>query len=210
MAVVALGLASAPALAADPFTEGESVRAMHHAGACVVQYEVEASRVLGMPPGSEAERALFRLLSDSTSTSRCIGGPVSFLTFQPQLLRGAIAEAVLEAGDGGAIYDGHVRWVAPFTGLTEGDIAALGEQGRGSLRALDFAQCVHAAAREAVAALLETVPTSRRELRAFERLTPYLGPCLPAGARMTVVRPQLRAFLAEAAYREAYTARHSR
>jgi hypothetical protein len=130
------------------------------------------------------------------------------LTYQPQLLRGAIAEHLLQIGDGGRVYDRPVRWSAPFSALTAADIAGLDERGRSALKALDFAQCILAAAPQGVVALLDTRPTTAQEERAVRQLTPHFGPCLQAGARMTIVTPQLRAFLAEAAYREAYAARH--
>lgn len=197
--IVALaGLIPARA-SAQADTEQEAIRAMHRYGACVVAQSAAASGILGLPPGSQAERALRRQIM----TPRCLSGhgQVYSLDDQPDLLRGAIAEAVLQHGNGR-----RVPWVAPFTIASAADVAALEERGRSALRALDFAQCIVAASPAAVETLLDTLPTTAPEDRAFRQLTPHLGPCLPAGARMSIVKPQLRGFLAEAAYRRAYAA----
>jgi hypothetical protein len=183
-------------------TQTDAILAMHRYAECVVSLSAATSGILGVPPGSPAERALLRQIM----TPRCFNGQgfVYVLDDQPQLLRGAIAEVVLR---GGNRRDGRrVRWVPPFTIAAAADVEALDERGRSSLRALDFAQCIVAASPAAVETLLGTLPTMPPEDRAFRLLTPSLGPCLPAGARMSVSRPQLRGFLAEAAYRRAYSA----
>jgi len=149
-----------------------------------------------VPPGSAQERALLRKIS----TDRCTSGQgqVYHMDFQPQMLRGVIAEVVLDA-------DGRKGKLAPpFTGLTAETIAALDARGRSALRALDLAGCIVAAAPDTVTALIKSAPASSKEARVFEQLAPHLGPCLPSGAQMTLAKPQLRGFLAEAAYRAAY------
>jgi hypothetical protein len=174
---------------------------MYAYGWCVVQEEPSQSRrVLTVPPGSAEERALLQKIS----TDRCVSGhgQVYDIDFEPQMLRGVIAEVVLDA-------DGRKGKLAPpFTGLTAATIATLDERGRNALRALDFAGCIVAAAPDAVTVLLKTNPASSHEARAFEQLGPDLGQCLPQGSQMTLAKPQLRGFLAEAAYRSAYAAVH--
>ena len=193
-----------PALA-QPAPNDESVRAMHTYGYCVVERAPNRSRrVLTLPPGSEEERDLLQ----AVSTDLCLSGHghVSQMSFQPQLLRGVIAEAVLDSHNARRDARGRAAMVVPFTGLTLADIAGLEERGRAALRALDFSQCVVAAAPDTVSALLQTEPTSEAEDRAFEQLVPHLSPCLSQGAQLNIVKPQLRGFLAEASYRAAYVA----
>ncbi len=193
-------LASASALASAPgFSDTDSIRRMYTYGWCVVQADpAQSRRILTVPPGSTEERALIRKIE----TDRCLSGQgqVFYIDFEPQMLRGVIAEVVLDA-------DGPKGKLAPpFTGLTAATIAALDEKGRSALRALDFAACVVGVAPDAVAAALKTRPASLKEARAFQQLVPHLSPCLPQGAQMTLAKPQLRGFLAEAAYRAAYAA----
>lgn len=195
------GLLSAAARAQTD-TPDDAIRAMHGRAACIVYRSASASDILGVAPGSEAERRLLRGLS-----SGCIGGAY-FLDLGPMLMRGAIAEEVLRVGDNNRSNGRRMRWVPPFTGLSQAEIAALEERGRAALRALDFAQCIQAAAPDAVQALLATAPTYSPERDAFQALASFLGPCLPAGAQIAISRPQLRGLLAEAAYRATYAARH--
>ena len=120
--VVALGgLTSTPARA-ELDSPDESIRAVHRYAACVVYLDSSAGDVLGVPPGSQAERTLLRRIQ----TPRCItgGGFAYSLDFQPHLLRGAIAEEVLRLGDGNRSNGKRIRWAVPFARLTEADIAA--------------------------------------------------------------------------------------
>lgn len=192
--------ASASAHASAPgFTTDDSIRRMYTYGWCVVKVDPSRSRrVLTVPPGSAEERDLLRKIS----TDECLSGQgqVFYIDFEPQMLRGVIAEVVLDA-------DGPEGKLAPpFTGLTPETIAALDEEGRSALVALDFAGCVVGAAPADVAAVLKTRPASSKEARAFRELGPHFSPCLAQGAQMTLAKPQLRGFLAEAAYRAAYAA----
>lgn len=198
LALAFAGAASAQAGARE-FPKDESVRRMFTYGYCVVRLEpAQSRRILSVAPGSGEERALLRKIS----TDRCLSGQgqVTHIDFEPQMLRGVIAEAVLDFDSGKS------NLAPPFTGLTQAAIAALDERGRGALRALDLAHCIVGSAPDAVAALLKTGPASAKEARAFQQVTPHLGPCLAKGAQMTLAKPQLRGFLAEAAYRSAYAA----
>jgi hypothetical protein len=195
--------ASTSALASAPgFTDKDSIRRMYSYGWCVVKVDpAQSRRVLTVPPGSAEERVLLRKIS----TDRCLSGQgqVFYIDFEPQMLRGVIAEVVLDAdGPKGKL-------AAPFTGLTPATIESLDERGRVALRALDFAACVVGEASDPVTELLKTRPASSKEAQAFQQLGPYLSPCLPQGAQMTLAKPQLRGFLAEAAYRAAYAAARS-
>jgi hypothetical protein len=192
--------ASTSAQASAPgFSSNDSIRRMYSYGWCVVKEDpAQSRRILTVPPGSAEERALLKKIS----TDRCLSGQgqVFYIDFEPQMLRGVIAEVVLDA-------DGPKGKLAPpFTGLTPATIAALDERGRSALRALDFADCIVGAAPDKVAAVLKSKPASSKEARAFQQIGPHLSPCLTQGAQMTLAKPQLRGFLAEAAYRAAYAA----
>jgi hypothetical protein len=185
---------------APGFSTTESIRRMYTYGWCVVHEDpVRSRRVLTVPPGSAEERALLKKIS----TDECLSGQgqVFYIDFESQMLRGVIAEVVLDA-------DGPKGKLAPpFTGLSAATIESLDEKGRGALRALDLAACIVGAAPDTVTEVLKTKPASSKEAELLGQLGPHLSPCLPRGAQMTLARPQLRGFLAEAAYRAAYAAR---
>jgi hypothetical protein len=175
---------------------------MYTYGWCVVQVDpVHSRRVLTVPPGSAEEHALLKRIS----SDRCLSGQgqVFYIDFEPQLLRGVIAEVVLDAdGPKG-------RLAPPFMGLSLATIESLDEKGRSALRALDLAACIVDAAPDTVTEVLKTKPASSKEAKLLGQLGPHLSPCLPQGAQMTLAKPQLRGFLAEAAYRAAYAAAHA-
>jgi hypothetical protein len=202
-ALLALGGFGFAQAEARPGPQDESIRAMYAYGRCVVDATPSSSRrVLSHPPGSREELALLRTVSNPL----CLNGhgDIEQLDFAPQALRGAIAEAILRRDAGPRRPGERASHEPPFTALTPADIAALDEKDRVLLWGLDFAQCIDQAAPNAVADLLKTDPTSQQEDQAFQQLRAYMGPCLPQGAQMTIVKPQLRGFLAEAVYRAAY------
>jgi hypothetical protein len=193
------GLVSSAARA-EVDTTADAIRMMHRQASCIVYRASKASRIVAVPPGSQAER---RLLNDLQAG--CIGGPY-FIDAERQLRRGAIVEEVLRLGDDNRSDGRRMRWVAPFTALGAPEVAALDPQGRSALAALDLAQCVYAAAPDKTRALLKTAPTYAPEQKAFRDLSPHLGPCLQDGARVTISLPLLRGSLAEAMYRAIYAA----
>lgn len=181
-------------------TPADAIRVLHQRAYCIVYQSSSASKILSVPPGSRAERALLRKLE-----AGCIGGAYH-LNAHTQLIRGAIVEAILRLGDDNPSQGRRIRWVAPFAALSTAEVAALDQDGRVALSALDFAQCVYAAAPDRVRALLKTAPTYSPEQKAFKQLSEVFGPCLQQGVQITVSMPQLRGFLAEAAYRSIYAA----
>jgi len=181
---------------------------LHDYGDCLVNdYPSSARRLLSYAPGSRGER---NLLASFGNTPRCLEGEgaVEQLYFQREMLRGIVAEAILRADAEPAPPGERVQRSAPFSRLSDSDIAALDEKGRLSLLGLTLAQCIDAAAPDAVAALFKTDPLSPDEDRAFRQIGPQLSPCLKEGAEMKIGKPQLRGFLAEARYRAAYAAAH--
>jgi hypothetical protein len=193
------GLASSPAHA-EIDTTADAIKMLHRQASCIVYSASKASEIVALPPGSRAERNLLRDLK-----AGCIGGAY-FVEAQKPLLRGAMIEVILRLGDNNRRDGRRLRWAAPFSALDSSEVAALDEQGRTVLAALDFAQCVYVAAPDKVSALLQTAPTYGPEQKAFTTLSPDLGPCLQDGAQITFSLAQLRGFLAEAMYRAIYAA----
>lgn len=204
-ALVTLGGLAFAQAEAQTHAQDESIRAMRSYGRCVVELSPSSSRrVLGQPPGSRQERALLRAVANDL----CLDGQgaVERLDFEPQMLRGAIAEAILRLDALPRKPGQRVDHVPPFAALTSADIAALDEKSRAALWGLEFAQCIDLAAPETVTALFKTDPASPQEGQVFQQLRAYMGPCVPQGQQMTISKPQLRGFLAEAAYRAASAA----
>jgi hypothetical protein len=194
-------LAVPSAALAQEFRSIDSVRSMFGMGYCAVRWDpTDARKLLATPPGSKEEAKVIR----SLAAERCqiVGLGLPFLEYDRQLLRGVIAEAVLDdtRNKKGAVDAA----VAPFGSLSADAIGALDEKGKASLAGLDFAQCIVAASPDGVKALLNTNPTWDTQDKAIEQLQPYLGPCLPKGAEVSFSRLVLRGLLAEAAYRSFY------
>jgi hypothetical protein len=167
---------------------------------CAVRDDpADARKLFATPPGSPEEAKLIR----SLAAERClvVGLGLPYLNYDRQLLRGVIAEAVLDRSRKEGPVD---PAVAPFGNLSPDAIGALDAKGRASLSGLDFAQCVVATSPEGVKALLNTNPTWDEQDKAIEKLAPYLGPCLPKGAQISYSKLVLRGLLAEAAYRSLY------
>jgi hypothetical protein len=202
-ALVVIGLlaATSPTSAQDTGGITEATRTMFQMAYCAVRRDAADARKLFMTaPGSKDEAKLIR----SLTSQQCFG----FLAgaqnpeFDRQLIRGAIAEAVL---DDARSRKGHPDpSVAPFGNLSVDAIASLDAKGQASLIGLDFAQCVVAASPEDVKALLNTNPTWGTQDKAIQQLQPYLGPCLPKGAEVSFSKLVLRGLLAEADYRSLY------
>jgi hypothetical protein len=196
-----VGLATSPnSAAAQEFRNTESIRTMFGMAYCAVRDDpADARKLFATPPGSPEEAKLIH----SLAAERClvVGMGLPSLDYDRQLLRGVIAEAVLDQSRKKGALD---PAVAPFGNLSSNAIGALDAKGRASLSGLDFAQCVVAASPEGVKALLNTNPTWDEQDKAIEQLAPYLGPCLPKGAQISYSKLVLRGLLAEAAYRSFY------
>jgi hypothetical protein len=188
--------------AAQEFRSTDSTRVMFRMGYCAVRDDPAHARMLfATPPGSKEEAKLLH----SLAAERCqvVGLGLPYLEHNDrQLLRGVIAEAVLD--DSRKMKGTVDPAAAPFGSLSAEAIASLDAKGRASLAGLDFAQCIVAASPEGVKALLNTSPTWDEQDKAIEQLQPYLGPCLPKGAEVSFSKLVLRGLLAEAAYRSFY------
>lgn len=189
------------AASAQEFWSTESIRVMFGMGYCAVRDDpTDARQLLATAPGSKDEVRVVH----SLAAERCqvIGLGLPYLELDRQLLRGVIAEALLDKAhqekyriDPSAV---------PFGTLSPDTIGALDPKGKAWLAGLDFAQCVVAASPRDVDALLKTNPTWATQDKAIEQLQPYLGPCLPKGAEVSFSKLVLRGLLAEAAYRSFY------
>lgn len=172
---------------------------MHRFGTCVAfRSRHRAERVLATLPSSAEERQVL----GQVARAGCLDDmDVDLLSFHPQLLRGAMAEAYFEADFGQVGGPPRRAMATPFPSVTAKQVAALPARGPKILRALVFAHCVVEAAPDDVVALLRTDPATPAEEAAFGSLLPRFAPCLDAGVRLEVSRPQVRGILAEAAYR---------
>ena len=199
----ALSLLGMPSAAlAQQFTSTESIRAMFIQGYCAVRQDPASARKLfATPPGSKEEAKLIRSLGSQQCGLVGIGLP--YLESNRQLMRGVIAEAVLDQSRKKKAVD---PAVAPFGNLSPDAIVSLDAKGQASLIGLDFAQCLVAASPAGVKALLNTNPTWGTQDKAIQQLQPYLGPCLPKGAEVNFSKLVLRGLLAEATYRSYYFA----
>jgi hypothetical protein len=197
----ALSLLAVPSTAlAQQFTSTESIRAMYVQGYCAARHNPASARKLfATPPGSKEEAKLIRLLGSEHCLP--VGPGLPYLDSERQLLRGVIAEAVLDQSRKKKAVD---PALAPFGYLSADAIASLDAKGQASLAGLDFAQCVVAASPAGVKALLDTNPTWDTQGKAIQQLQPYLGPCLPKGAQVSFSHLVLRGLLAEATYRSLY------
>jgi hypothetical protein len=199
---LAFVLLAVPSMAAaQEFRSTDSTRVMFRMGYCAVRDDPAHARMLfATPPGSKEEARILH----SLAAERCqvVGLGLPYLEVDRQLLRGVIAEAVLD--DSRKMKGTVDPAAAPFGSLSAEAIASLDAKGRASLAGLDFAQCIVATSREGVKALLNTSPTWDEQDKAIEQLQPYLGPCLPQGAEVSFSKLVLRGLLAEAAYRSFY------
>jgi hypothetical protein len=198
----ALSLLALPSgIFAQEFRSTESVRAMFRMGYCAVGRDpADARKLLATPPGSKDEAKLIRSLA--AQQCQVVGLGLPYLDLDRQLLRGVIAEAVLDQSrkEKGPVDPS----AAPFGNLSPDVIGELDAKGKASLAGLDFAQCVVAASPQGVKALLNTNPTWDLQDKELEQLGPYLGPCLPNGAQVSFSKLVMRGLLAEAAYRSLY------
>lgn len=189
---------------AEPTTDTKhAVQALYAYGSCVVdQSPSRTRRVLSLVPGSKEERALLRSVADD----RCINGHggSQYLYFEPQMLRGAIAEAMLHLDQARGSKRKLANEPPPFPALSANDLARLSQEGQATLLALDVAQCLLSTDPQAVTALLAADPASPEEGQGFTKLLPNLGPCISDGKQVTLSKPHLRGVLAEAAYRSAF------
>ncbi|PSJ39783.1 hypothetical protein C7I55_14505 [Sphingomonas deserti] len=156
-------------------------------------------RWLGLLPGSVAERALIKGMTEDMST--CLDSPALVMDgkqigFKPATLRRPVALAYVRkelrtAGQGPA------RDVAPWFA------AAIAAQPAGekidatSIAVQDFGHCIATRAWGDALGLLAAEPGSPAERGAIARLKPVLGPCLTADVKLTLTVPTIREVIAE-------------
>ena len=202
IATLFVGLSLVPTAAfAQEFRNVESLRALFSTGYCAVRNDAEDARKLfATPPGTKEEAKLLRTLVGQVCGFVVYGGPA--LDPDRQLMRGVIAEALLDSARGKKKLADST--LTPFANLSADAIAAMDAKGQASVVGLDFAQCIVAASPDGVKAVLKSNPEWDEQDKAFEQLQPYFAPCLPNGAQMTFSKLALRGLLAEASYRSLY------
>jgi hypothetical protein len=197
--------AAAQDVVGEPLSARDAIRTLHDFGLCLTRRELRdpSRRVLALVPGSAEETVAVRRLV----TPRCLEREAR-LNFNARLIRGALAEGLFR-GDFGRIGGGRRPDVALFV-MADAMVTRQTDASRRALLGLEFAQCIAAAAPADAQALLGTEPVSPSEDAAFARLQPQFAPCLRSGVHLSIVKSQLRGFIAEALYRAAYDAAGSR
>lgn len=161
-------------------------------GRCVAHNNMRmAQQALALPLRSEAQdQAAWRV---ARSQEGCLGdGMDGRLTVHRPLLVGGMAEWFNEERLGGQDLDRIAR-------ITNEEMVAIGLAPRGGYEELAF--CVVRRDPAGVKAIGETLPSTPEEASAMARVIPYLGPCLPEGARFEFGVPEVRALLAAGLYR---------
>ncbi len=203
VAIIA-ALAAPPALATGSaagarrnFSPAEAMRKMGVVTRCAAEtYPEEAARLLMTPRGSDLEgQRSYNLVSKSWM--RCSETHLDAMSFDITLLRGGLAEALYLAREGA----GHVPDAAPEAAH---DPSQFRRPGFAVLSL--FGGCVAAARPAQVHALLLTQAGSEAEMAALDALRPALAPCLLEGVSADFSRAQLRAYFAEAMYRQTASA----
>lgn len=176
-----------------------AVRAGHRmAGCAYLKSRTAAQAMLDTPDRAEAERQLRRLNRAHTCINLMTvseGAEGQRMRIPNDIYRGMIAEAALRQDvKAGSLAPLPLKaeYAAPWFAAT-GRNAAVDELG----------MCVAETNPAGVRALLSTTAETSEEARAMATLSPFLGPCLAANAKLQANRQSLRAVLAEALYHRA-------
>lgn len=191
-------------------SQAKAIQTTHRMAECVVKSRGDQwSQVLAEVPGTavEAEKTRRLAVEADTCLGMVAGGAYDLtqLRFKPSVLRGPIAEALLERNFYSAVRR-RDKLARPFEMGSAIARPEMSDRTRTSLIVLDFAECVYRSAAADTNALFATEPASPAEKAAIDRLVPRLGPCLSTGMEFTFNPLFLRGALAEAAYRHAVTA----
>jgi hypothetical protein len=206
---------AAPATAGEiPLAKPQEAADMvHRVTKClVVSRPASLAQVLATTPGSEAELRSVQGLRSSASD--CFGHILpngalpwdqAFMSFQPAVTRGPIAEALL--GRLRAIPDARRRRLdRPFDMIAAATGTGMSERTRATLIALDVADCVYRGSPAETLALFETAPGSSAEKAVVGKLGRLVPGCLNSGTEFKINHYHLRGVLAEAAYRQQMSA----
>jgi hypothetical protein len=194
LTVLSLGFATAlasPALAKEQLSatpDALSVQAIHNYAGCVANTTPRgAAEALELDFSSPAYGKKISQLSKGHSDSRCMSA--SRLQYNQVLFAGGMAERLL------------VDKVQParFPTMVAYDPASAPIKARSAQEVIGM--CMVRAEPAKSWAVFATAPTSHEEASAMQALAPTLINCVPAGQKMALNKPGLRALLALAAYR---------
>lgn len=172
-------------LSSDP--DDLSVQAVHNYGVCIADTTPRgAVEVLAMDFRSSEYSNRLRALSKGHADGRCLYD--GSIRYAPVLLAGGMAERLLLRGNVDRLRAGAAI-----------DPANADLKPRSATEAT--ALCVIRAQPAEVWAIFQTEPATRPELEAMKAIAPALPGCIPAGRKMELNKPGLRAMLALAAYR---------
>ena len=183
-------LAGTAAIAKEPRRNVDAFKTMDAFGRCVGRHQVDGMKLLATIPNSpEEHKQALRI-----STSDCLSG--GSLQFRPGLLRGAVAQALLQNAPAALR---RAKAVPAFDAPNPTQLAAAPEDQRAAVALVLFGECVASQNSTAVMALLQTPVESQAEKAAFAPLDKAMTRC--SQVTFKVDRFQMRGFLAEGAYR---------
>lgn len=188
IAVLAIG--ASPAFAREKLSttpDDLSVQAVHNYAACVVDTTPRgAQEALDLKAGTDAYRKKMHELSLGHSDGRCMYA--SRLSYNPVLFAGGMAERLLSGKTSAERFPAMVAYDPARAPIQASSVVE------------GVAMCMVRAEPAKTWAIFATEPASKDEGAAIEAVVPALGTCVPAGQKMALNKPGLRAMLAIAAY----------
>jgi hypothetical protein len=190
--LTAMATALAPATAAErkplPGNPDDlSVQAVYNYAACIVETTPRgAEEALALDFTTPAYDKKLRALAKGHADSRCMSA--SQIRSRSVLIAGGMAEKLLVKKVDPARFPALIAYDASKPSIAAHDVVEV------------TAMCMVRAEPAKSWAVFATPPTSREEGEAIQALTPTLQSCVPAGQKMAVNKPGLRALLALAAY----------
>jgi hypothetical protein len=164
-----------------------SVQAMHNFAGCLADTTPRgAEEVLALDPRSPEYEKRINQFSSGHADSRCLGGRIQY---SGVLLAGGMAERLLTE---------KVK-ADQFPALVAYDSGRAPIEARNIMELMSI--CVLRAEPAKTYAIFATDPASPDEAHAMQAIAPSLTNCIPAGQKVALNKPGLRASFALAAYR---------
>jgi hypothetical protein len=159
----------------------------------------EARRVFAhIPYSAEGTDAMYEAIASACHRSSTRNWT---LTMEPSIVRGGMAEELLEIDFRGVMTRSVRRPQPVFDAVPEEEFVQLSAASRQALLLIEFGQCVTARNTQAVAEYLDTDLLSDEEGAILEAMSGDFAACMFEGSNVQFTRPSMRAFIAEGAYR---------
>ncbi len=188
LAAVAMAATMIPAAVASSATPTPA-SLQQYAQCATTNYE--GAELLATQPGSAEEEEVL-----AEYGRRSCPAPSS----QAGLLRGAVAEQLFKSDFGSIGAQPRRELIEVFT-IDVAELAALNEGAKRRIDYVAFGTCVAASDPDNASALLKTTAGSDQEKTVLTTMVPKFAPCLNQGERFDFTRADLRAAVAEGAYR---------